>query len=166
MPELPWFDDYDGQTTEQLLALEGKYRTDSLIVALDQALQQKEVRAGGEALSDEERVILAVVALENEVNNGGYAQFFVNSSNEYAPVIVQALRGIGCPKIAETARKALEIVQQDPITEDEIENGNWAENEKRQSALEQCDALFLEYPENIEASLFAFIKANRAKIAP
>ena len=32
--------------------------------------------------------------------------------------------------------------------------------------LSDCDSLYFERPENIEESLFAFIKANRAKIKP
>jgi hypothetical protein len=100
------------------------------------------------------------------VNNGGYGQFFVNSSREYAPIIVDALRRIGCSKTAVITQKALKIVQHAPMTVEEIENGTWEENEKRQEALGECDSLYFERPENIEESVFAFIKANRARIEP
>jgi hypothetical protein len=166
MPQLNWLDGYAGQTVDQLIALEGKYRIDSLVVAFDQAMNQKAARVGDEALSDEERIILAVEALESEVNNGGYGQFFVNSSREYAPMIVQALRRIGCPKVANITLDALDIVKRIPITQEEIENGAWEENEERQEALNKCDSLYFEGPENIEGSLFEFIKANRDKIQP
>jgi hypothetical protein len=53
-----------------------------------------------------------------------------------------------------------------PITEEEIEDFTWEENEERQDALGECDSLYFEAPENIEESLFAFIKANREKIVP
>ena len=52
------------------------------------------------------------------------------------------------------------------MTDEEIENGTWNENEERQIALNECDNLYFERPENIEESLFAFIKANRDKIEP
>ena len=52
------------------------------------------------------------------------------------------------------------------MTAEEIKNGAWEENEKRQDALGECDSLYFERPENIEVSLFAFIKANRARIDP
>ena len=46
-----WFDAYGGQTTEQLLALEGEYRTDSLVLAFEQAIRcpknEALVRVGG-----------------------------------------------------------------------------------------------------------------------
>lgn len=72
-PELP--NVKSGQTVEQLLSLEGKSRIDSLVLAFEQAISQKAERTGNEGLSYPERVVLAVEALEREVNNGGYAQF-------------------------------------------------------------------------------------------
>jgi hypothetical protein len=164
MQNLQWLDRYSGQTVAELIALEGKYRTDSLLLAFEQAVDQKAARVGENLLSDEERIILAIEALEREVNNGGYGQFFVNSSREYAPIMVDTLRRIGCPKTAEITKKAVWIVQKTPMTHEEIENGTWEENEERQGALSECDSLYFERPENIEESLFAFIKANRAKI--
>jgi uncharacterized protein DUF4375 len=166
MPELQWLDGYNGETVDELIALEGKYRTDSLVLAFEQAMDQKASRIGAHKLTAEERVILAVEALEREVNNGGYGQFFVNSSREYAPVIVDALRRIGCSKTAEITHKALKIVEKTPMTDEEIENGTWEENEERQEELGECDTLYFERPENIEESLFVFIKANRTKIEP
>ncbi len=166
MPELQWLDGYGGQTVDDLIALEGRCRIDSLVLAFEQAMDQKAARVGDDKLSAEERVILAVEALEREVNNGGYGQFFVNSSREYAPSIVDALRRICCPKTAEITQNALTIVQKTPMTDEEIENGTWEENEERQDSLGECDSLYFERPENIEESLFAFIKANRAKIEP
>src|SRR5438105_806752 len=105
MANLQWLDKYSGQTVEQLIALEGEFRIDSVVLAFEQAMDQKAARLGDASLSDEERVILAVEALEREVNNGGYGQFY--SSSEYAPIVVRALRLIGCPKTAEITQKAL-----------------------------------------------------------
>lgn len=166
MPDLQWLDGYSGESIDELIALEGKYRTDSLVLVFAQAMDQKAARAGESKLTPEERIILAIEALEREVNNGGYGQFFVNSSRKYAPIIVDALRCIGCPKTAEVTQKALKIVQKTPMTQKEIENGTWEENEERQDALSECDSRYFERPENIEECLLAFIKVNRAKIEP
>ena len=165
MAELQWFDGYSGKTVDELIALEGKYRTDSLVLAFEQAIDQKAAREGGEKLSDEEFIILAIEAMEREVNNGGWLQFFVNSG-QFGLILVDALQRIACPKTAEIALNAVGIVEKSPITGGEIENGTWEENEKRQDALNDCDTLYFERPENIEERLFAFIKANRAKIEP
>jgi hypothetical protein len=166
MRELPWLNAYSGETVDELLALEGKYRIDSLVVAFEQAMDQKAARVGENKLSDEERIILAVEALEREVNNGGYGQFFVNSSREYAPIIADALRRIACPKTADITNQALKVVQRIPMTDEEMENFTYKENQERQEMLAECDKLYFEGPKNIEESLFAFIKANRAKIQP
>jgi hypothetical protein len=166
MPELQWLDGYTGQTVDELISLEGKYRIDSLVLAFEQAMDQKAARVGEENLTAEERMILAIEALEREVDNGGYGQFFVNSSREYAPIIVEALRRIGCPKTAEITQKALNIVQQIPMTPEEIEDGTWEENKERQEALNECDNLYFQRQESIEDRLFSFIKANRRNIKP
>jgi hypothetical protein len=162
MSELRWLDRYGGETVDELIALEGKYRTDSLAVAFEQAMDQKAVRIGHDNLTEEERIILAIEALESEVNNGGYGQYFVNSSREYVPIIVDALRRIGCPRTAEITQKAIKIVQKAPMTHEEIQNGTWTENKERQQVLNECDTIYFERSENIEESLFAFIKAHRA----
>ncbi len=165
MTDLQWLDGYSGQSVEQLIALEGKYRIDSLVLAFEQAMSQKAARVGEAGLSDEERIISAIEALEREVNNGGYGQFFVNTP-EYAPIIVQSLGRIGCPRTAEITQKSLIIVQQDPITPEEVATGSWEKNEKRSEAFNKCDRLYFERPENIEVQLLEFIKANRTKIKP
>jgi len=79
MPDLEWLD-YAGQTTAELLALEGAYRIDSLVVAFETAIQQKLYREDAPEGSNEECIVLAVEVLEREVNNGGFDQFFRNSS--------------------------------------------------------------------------------------
>src|SRR5260370_27250679 len=104
---LEWLNGYSDQTVEQLLSLEGKCRLDSLVLAFEQAISQKETRSGTSALTDEESIVLAVEALEREVNNGGYEQFFANSSREDAAPIVGSLLRIGCEKTANLTRKAI-----------------------------------------------------------
>lgn len=82
-----FFDGYDGQTTDELLALETTYRTDSLVLAFEAALRLEPDPA---KLSREETWILAIEALEREVNNGGYDQFFLNSSGKLISIIVRS----------------------------------------------------------------------------
>lgn len=90
-----------------MLALEETYAPYSLLFPIELAIQQKEER-GEEELSREELVVLAVEALEREVNNGGYGQFFVNSSRVYTPLILSSLSRIGCPETGKITEKALQ----------------------------------------------------------
>ena len=75
--------------------------------SLEMAIQQKSERIGEDDLSEEEIIVLAVEALEREVNNGGYSQFFVNSSREFTPIMVYALVRIGCPETSEITKRAV-----------------------------------------------------------
>ena len=118
--KLEWVDG-SGQTVEQLLSLEGKYRTDSLVLPFGQAIDQKTARVGDDGLTNEEGVVLAVEALEREVNNGGYAQFFKNSSRSFASTIVNSLRRIGCTKTATITQKAIETLGISDLTAEAIE---------------------------------------------
>jgi hypothetical protein len=159
MSDLPWLDGYSGQTVDELLSFEGKYRIDSLVAAFHQAVEQKWSREGGDALSIEERMIPAIEALESEVNNGGFAQFFVNSSNEYAPMIVQALLRIGCPKTADVAQQAIDALHLPTLSVEAIEAA--MANDESGDALDACDSLYFKGEEDIAGKLFAFIKAHK-----
>lgn len=44
MSDLPWLSRYSGESVDELIAFEGKYRTDSLVVACEQGLEQKAAR--------------------------------------------------------------------------------------------------------------------------
>jgi hypothetical protein len=94
---------YQGQSTDELLALAGRYRIDSLVLAFEQAIQAK----SPEHVSREQSYVLAVEALEREVNNSGYAQFFYNSSGAFAATIEAALRAIDGPKVAGITKDAI-----------------------------------------------------------
>jgi hypothetical protein len=143
--------------------LSDQYRTDSLVLAFEQAVDQKAARVGMGNLVDEERVILAVEALEREVNNGGYHQFFLNSP-EFASIIVSSLGRIGCPKTAELTQDALDALRIPHLTREEIESVISKDDEDRDETLSGCDERYYKGSECIELQLFAFIKANKSMI--
>jgi hypothetical protein len=155
-----WFDAYDGQTTDELLALEPDYRIDSLIAAFEQALYQK---PGG--LAAAERSFLAVEALEREVNNGGYDQFFLNSSHDFIDVIEEALLTVGCPKTADMTGDAIRALGLgDAPTGEEAEAAVLAETPEVKAALSACDDRYFANDEPIADRLFAWIKENRDQV--
>ncbi len=105
------------------------------------------------ALSDPEQTVLAIEALEREVNNGGYQQFFINSSKEYIPIIVKALEAIGCPKIAHLTKVVI------------LEFNKNLNHEKRLLALlEKFDEFYFERDESIEDQLYEYIKKHKNEI--
>jgi hypothetical protein len=164
-PGPKWLDGYSGESAEQLLSLEGKYRTDSLVQAFEQGINQKAEREGAKNLTIEERIVLGVEALEREVNNGGYEQFFVNSSREFVPIVVTALQRIGCKKTANITQKAIEALGISDLRSDAIDAVICNRDERRAAKLNRCDDSYYKSTEPIAERLFAFIKANRTSIS-
>lgn len=165
MSELKWLERYSGQTTEELVALEGEYRTDSLVLAFEQALDQRAENVGKEGLTDEERIVLAIEALEREVNNGGYDQLFINLSKEYTTLFVEALKRIGCTETAELTQQAIDILGiKGPITIDAIDSVMEEENEERDKRLSECDDRYYKVAGDLAGPLLEFIKINSSKI--
>ena len=156
-----WFNGYSGQTVEELLALEGKYRVDSLVAAFEQAVLQKAER--GADLTPEEQVVVEVEALEREVNNGGYDQFFVNCP-AYASDIVAALQRIGCGKTASITQTAIDELGAPHLTAEGVETALYSVRAPRDKKFKSCDDAYYENAEPIADKLFAFIKKNRAGI--
>ena len=159
----PFLDAYGGQSTDELIAMAETYRIDSIVLAFEMALD------GKADLSKPERVILAVEAIEREVNNGGFLQFFVNSSLEYTKDIVEAFQLIGCPATAGLCQKSIDLLGVQDLTDlDAIEAASF-EVDDDESRVEQFNALDDEYyagaEEPIAVKLFEYIKINRDEIS-
>lgn len=157
-----FLDAYGGQSTDELIALESEYRIDSLVLAFESALDAKVEH------TKPERIVLAVEAIEREVNNGGFTQFFVNSSLEYTKDIVEAFQLIGCPATADLCRRAIELLGVADLTDlDAIEQASY-EVDDDEARDEQFNALDAEYyagaEEPIAVKLFEYIKQNRNDI--
>ena len=157
MADAVWLEGYDGQSTDELLALEKTHRIDSLVLAFEEALQLKEP----EELNDQESVVLAVEALEREVNNGGYSQFFLNSSNEYAGIIVDALRKIGAESAAALTARAIAALGTSDLSSDKLDDVMAKDDEGRDEILGTCDETYFETVGDLSVPLFEFIKVNR-----
>ena len=160
MDATKWFDGYSGQSTNELISLQREYRTDSIVLAFEQAIQQKAARKGESSLTTDERMVLAIEALEREVNNGGYSLFFLNSSHEYLPTIVQSLQQIGCPRRAEITQAAIDALHLHDLSDPQIESEMKRDDDQRDAALDRCDKRYFKEPEAIADHLFGYIKAH------
>ena len=164
MEQLPWHQ-YAGESAEELLSLANTHRADSLVVAFEMALGQKAARLGDHALSAVEHDVLAIEALEREVNNGGYGQFFSNSSNEHAGHIVTALERIGCgPTAAITARAIASLPAGIALTPESLDAEMARADNERDTRLEECNDTYLATPEDIAAQLLQYLLSNRAEL--
>jgi hypothetical protein len=155
---------YSGESTDELLGYPAREQRDSLVRAFEEGLQRKVSRSGEGALSKEERTVLAVRALDREINNGGYDQFFRNSSKKFAPQIVESLIRIGCRRTAKITQRAIKALHSGRVTVSRIEAAMRQRNEERDRELERCDQSFYRTPQGIPTRLYAFIKANSVRI--
>ncbi len=119
-----------------------------------------------EALNDAQRVFYITQALEMEVNNGGFAQFFYNSSGKFANEIVSAFEKIGAVKTAEICKKAVSIYGDTvPLDRDEREDvlvpEDEVEEERIEEILDTCDSAFYAYEEDLVALNYQFILDNK-----
>ena len=162
MSNARFFESYRGETTEQLLSLVGEYRIDSLVLAFERAIQLK---AAHSPLSRQERYVLAIEALEREVNNGGYRQFFLNSSHEFIDMIEEALKTIGCPKTSLITRDAITALNiTGPVNGRKAEEAILADDQTILNTLSAFDSRYYDTKEAITERLFAWISENQGLI--
>ena len=88
-------------------------------------------------------------ALEAEVNNGGFDQFFLNTSGRFALQTVEALHAIGADKTSTLLESAISIAYPDGYPEDAADHENTADSDEALDALGELDEQFLEYEDSL-----------------
>ena len=159
MNEQEYLDTYNGQSINELLELENKFEPYEIIYVLELALDNK--KDSNKELSDSEMTVLAVQALNREVNNGGYQQFFYNSSVEYTPIISKSLKDIDCFKIADLTEKAIQCLGVKSMDFNAIEDRALSDDEEMESCFRELDNVFYESEEDIDGNTLKYVKENR-----
>ena len=159
-----WLDGYTGQSTDALIALDGAFRTDSIALAFEQAIQRKAVRIGDPNLTTPERVVLVIEALERAVNMDGFDGLFRNEA-EYVPDLIFALDAIGSLDVARLARAAIGALDiTGEVTPDLVESAMDEDDEARDERFQAYDEAYYEIAGDLADPLLAYIKANRDQI--
>ena len=114
-----------------------------------------------ESLSEIDKVLITVYELEAEVNNGGFDQYYFNSSGNLAYYAPQALKIIGAPKMARIVADANQKFGINGPPRD------WDERQEKLEIItededqwEELDSEFYSYPEDIEKLLAEYIGKN------
>lgn len=108
----------------------------------------------------------AIWTLEADVNNGGFDQYYLNSSGDHAWYAPRALEAVGAATIASIVTEANAVFGADgpPADRDaRLEALEALEPEARQRWGE-LDERFFEYPDDLTGCLYAFVQANSAQI--
>jgi hypothetical protein len=160
MADLDWLNGYSGQTTAELLSLEGRFRTDSIVLAFEQAIAKKAMRSGPDGLTPVERTVLAVEALEREVNGDGYIGFFTNTP-QYAADVVPSLEAIGRPDVAELTRRAIDALDvAGDVAAQSVLAAVEEVDDDRVDHLNACDSRYYESAGDLADPLLAYIRSN------
>ena len=111
--------------------------------------------------SEPQKVFSAIWALESQVNNGGFLQYFVSEfdSAEFAP---EALRRIGAVACSDTVHRALRALIAGPLpdTQEECEILVEALSEEASEKFEALDAEFYTYPDDLTELLYNYVAAH------
>lgn len=118
-----------------------------------------------ENLNEAEKTFLYVEIFEAEVNNGGFDQYFFNSSGDYANETLESLKKIGALKTAKLVEEAFSYFPENPIPKD---------NEKRRKILENIDTktcekwneledVFYQNEENIGGLALEYVRQNKTE---
>ena len=162
MEKLPWLD-YTGQTTSELLACKNTHRIASLLCAFEWGIQAKIGPGGEDELTKDEQLVLAVMALQREVNNGGYSQFFTNCSRRFVPIIVDSLQNIGCAIVADITKRAIIALRIEHWDPDSVSDAALNAGPDINKTLDALDTEFYQIGE-IDYQLFQFIEAHQNNI--
>ena len=137
-------------------------------IALSDLVFPRYDRDGFAALTPDERVAYCVDALEREVNNGGFDQFFWNSSGDTAHETQAALGEIGAPAAAQLVREAIAAFPGGKVPADRGEREKVLETlpESAREKWGELDGRFYEYPDDLAALMRRYVQAHRAGFRP
>lgn len=143
-------------------ASNGQPPSEQYLFTLVDAIQAKEGTQGYAALTPAEQVFFCVWTLEAEVNNGGFSQFYFNSSSEVIAEAPGALRAIGADHTASIVDRANALFGPDgpPADRDERQERLEELEDSAEEEFEALDDAFLEYRDNLSELLASYMKST------
>ena len=133
-----------------------------ILIALSESDKTKFGKEDFSAQSPPQRVFSAIWAVESEVNNGGFSQYFLNTSCETAGFVVEALNTIGAPQTADICRRAIGSAFPEglPADPDAISAAAVEFPDETEDELNALDGEFYQYPHNLTELLFAYVSKH------
>ena len=103
--------------------------------------------------------------LEKEINNGGFNQYFFNSSGDFTHQTVQSLLTIGANKTANILQKAIDQFPAKNTPKDRTERQEILEQieETATPIWEELDQKFFTYEDDLNTLNIEFIRKNKDK---
>jgi len=116
-----------------------------------------------------QRVFSSVWAVEQEVNNGGFSQYFLNLSGaETAAFVAEALDTIGAPRTADICRRAISLAFPSglPSGPEAISAAAADFSEEVDDGLNSLESEFFAYPHDLTDLLFAYVSKHLDEFGP
>jgi hypothetical protein len=118
-------------------------------------------------LTEPERVFRCIWELEADVNNGGFRQYYENSSGDTAYAVESALITIRANQMAAIVREANSLFEDGvpPTVRGERQDvvDSWSGREIE--ALETLDDRFYQYPDNLTELLYEYVSAHKSDVS-
>ena len=118
-----------------------------------------------EILSEPQKQFYYNQCLEREVNNGGFNQYFYNSSGDFAHQTIQSLKAIGAYKTSEILQKAIDQFPEGKVPTDREERIELVEQieEEANEIWEELDQQFFQYSDDLSTLNLNFVKNHKAE---
>ena len=155
------FENVRGYVEDNAEEYTGDEKNDLIIQMCDNVCEKCEYGEAIEKLNEHERVFYVTQILEQEVNNGGFSQFFFNSSGDFSNEIVDAFTKIGAFKTAEICKKALAVFNGNVPTDRDARE-ELLDSLECDDVLSECDDDFYEYEDNLEELNYTYIMEHRS----
>jgi len=133
-----------------------------ILVALSESVNTRFGKEDFDLQCFPQKVFSAIWAVESEVNNGGFSQYFSNNSAESAAFVVQALETINAPRTASICNRAIVTAFPGglPTTMRAIRSAATDFSEEIIAELEPLNQEFFSYPHNLTDLLFTYVRAH------
>jgi len=147
------------KTIEEILKLPNN---ENKVIELDNYIFELEQSKGFDNLTNTEKVIFCIENLEREVNNGGFNQFFVNSSGNYWKQTQETLKEIGALKTLDIFARALSVFSNTTPSIDRDTRINEVEalGDEKEKFLYDLDRQFYKYEDDIGRLLLSYVDAH------
>ena len=117
---------------------------------------------------EQQKVFSAIWALESQVNNGGFLQYFESWDGDTAEYAPRALRTVGAHTCADIVERALRTASPSPLPASQADREKLVGSLKHtvRDQLEVLDQEFLAYPDNLTDLLFEYVAAHPESFGP
>lgn len=151
-----------GKTVAEVMQHRGSAPDFELDANIGFVLLDKEERKGLAEFTQPERHVYAVEGMVREVNNGGWSQFFGNSSGALADDLVPALKAMGAARSVSIAERAVKIFGKPKSLSEEDRNAHLAKitDDYEKYPWEGLDHEYDDNPEDFEGLIVAYIAKN------